>query len=124
MTQDPDAVSVELSDEERYMLLYGLRDWGGPAHCTESLAVAMGFSGIDELLDESERIITSIQAHQPLTVRDWTRALHSTELIFISDLVGTGSEWTVIHGQSDGYWIDVLRRLQHKVPTDRRHLGP
>ncbi len=123
MTQGSDAVSVELSDEERYMLVYGLRDWGGPAHCTEPLAVAMGFSGIDDLLDESERIITSIQAHQPLTVRDWTRALHSTELIFISDVVGTGSEWTVIHGQSDGYWIDVLRRLQHKIPTDRRFLG-
>jgi hypothetical protein len=59
MAQAPDAVNVELSDEERYMLVYGLRDWGGPAHCTESLAVAMGFSGIDDLVEESERIITS-----------------------------------------------------------------
>ena len=69
MTRGADGVSVELSEEERYMLVYGLRDWGGPAYCSESLAVAMGFSGIDDLLDESERIITSIQAHEPLTDR-------------------------------------------------------
>ncbi len=48
-------VAVDLTDDERYMLVTGLNDWGGPAHGTESLAVAMGFTGLHDLHRETSR---------------------------------------------------------------------
>ena len=117
-------VTVDLTDDERYMLVTGLNDWGGPAHGTESLAVAMGFAGLQDFFRERERILARVEAGQPLTIRDWSRALFATELIFASDLLGTGSEWTVIQGGDDGEWMWVLRRLQAKLPASRTFLGP
>jgi hypothetical protein len=106
------------------MLVYGLNDWGGPAHGTDSLAVAMGFASLDDLQDDGGRIADAIAAGQALPVRDWTRAMVATEIVFVSDVLGTGIEWTVINGGTDAYWIDVLRSLQRKVPHGRRFLGP
>lgn len=40
-----DLIAIELTEEERYVLNYGLIDWGGPSAATESLAKAMGFAG-------------------------------------------------------------------------------
>jgi hypothetical protein len=117
-------VAVELTDDERLMLITGLNDWGGPAHATDSLAVAMGFTGVQDLTQQTSRILARLQADQPLTIRDWSRALFATELIFASDMLGTGSEWTVIHGGDDGEWIHVLRRLQSNIPASRAFLGP
>lgn len=88
----PDAlIEVSLSEEERYVLNYGLIDWGGPSVCSEALARAMGFDGLDDLNHESERIAASIRAGKPLSARDWTRAVFSTEIIFASEVVGTGA---------------------------------
>jgi hypothetical protein len=106
------------------MLLAGLLDWGGPAHGTDSLAVAMGFSGLEDLDQEASRILARIQEGAPLTVRDWSRVMFATEVIFASDLLGTGSEWTVIQGGDDAHWISVLRDLQSKIPASREFLGP
>jgi hypothetical protein len=116
-------VSLELTEDERRMLVYGLRDWGGPAHGTDSLAVAVGFASLDHLQEDGGRIADAIAAGRALPVRDWTRAMVATEIVFVSDVLGTGSEWTVINGGTDAYWIDVLRSLQRKVPQGRRFLG-
>jgi hypothetical protein len=35
------------------MLVYGLMDWAGPAQGTNSLAVAMGFSDLEDLQDDA-----------------------------------------------------------------------
>ena len=84
----------------------------------------MGFAGLQDFFRESERILARVKAGLPLTIRDWSRALFATELIFASDLLGTGSEWTVIQGGDDGDWMWVLRRLQAKLPASRAFLGP
>jgi hypothetical protein len=44
-------LDVDLTPEERYVLNRGLVEWGGPAHCTEAMANAMGFASVDNLLD-------------------------------------------------------------------------
>ena len=116
-------VPIELTDDERRMLVFGLIDWGGPTRATNSLAVAMGFSGLDDLKREAPRIADRLQAGQPLTVRDWSRTLFATELIFASAVFGTGSGWTVIQGGDDAHWIRVLRQLQQKLPASREFLG-
>jgi hypothetical protein len=117
-------VTFDLSDDERTMLIDGLIGWEGPGHGTDSLAVAMGFADLDDLATEGERIARAIGTGDALPVRDWTRALVAAEFAFASDLLGTGSEWTVINGGTDAEWIDVLRRLQRRLPRARRFLGP
>lgn len=113
---DEPLISPPLSDAQRYMLFYGLVDWQGPSECTPALAIAMGFSGLEELEQDGRRIAEAIHAGRGLTVLDWSRALVSTEFIFASDVFGTGREWTTIHGYDDAYWIDVLRSLQTMLP--------
>ena len=124
MSEDIKTVTLGLTDDERAMLVYGVRDWDGPAHGTDSLAVAMGFASLDDLQLDGARIADAIASGGALPVRDWTRALVATEVAFASELLGTGSEWTVINAGTDGYWVEVLRSLQRKVPQGRRFLGP
>ncbi|GAB2872732.1 hypothetical protein [Nocardioides pacificus] len=108
--------SVELDDDELTLLTYGLRDWGGPAYCHEALAIAMGFSGCSDLERQVERLIAAVELGGPLSRLDWTRVLFSAEIVFVSNIVGTGSGWGTIHGGDDARWIDALRRAQEKVP--------
>lgn len=124
MSEYVKTVTVELTDDERGMLVSGLRDWDGPAHGTDSLAVAMGFHSLEDLQAGGARIADAIASGQAISVRDWTRAMVATEFAFASELLGTGDEWTVINARSDAYWVAVLRRLQSKVPQARRFLGP
>ena len=123
MTKNGDLVNVDLTDEERRMLFYGLVDWGGPARCTEALAVALGFEGLEDLHREGHRIAQDIYHSRPVSLRDWTRAMFSAEIIFASDVMGTGTEWGVIQGGDDAHWLGVLRTLQRKVPASRRYLA-
>ncbi|WP_104106170.1 hypothetical protein [Nocardioides sp. 616] len=120
---EPKLVSIDLTADERGMLGACLIDWGGPAHGTDSLAVALGFAGMDDLWREAERIEAAIAAGEPLTKQDWTRALVSAEIIFASDVFGTGSSWTMMNGDTDEHGIRVLRSLQRKLPAVRRFLG-
>ena len=123
MTQNGDLVNLDLTDEERRLLFYGLIDWGGPARCTEALAIALGFDGLEDLEREGHRIAQDIYDGRPVSLRDWTRAMFSAEIIFASDVTGTGSEWGVIQGGDDAHWLGVLRALQRKVPASRRYLS-
>jgi hypothetical protein len=119
---EDDAVAVELNEMETRLLCYGLIDWGGPSRCPEAMARALGFKDVDDLQVEGDRIAHDIGAGRPLTRRDWSRALLSAEVTFGNDLIGTGSEWTVIQGGSDAEWLATLRRLRRKLPASRRHL--
>ena len=93
------------------MLVLGLTDWGGPIEGSESHAVAMGFSSLENLMDEGERIARAIATQQPLTDQEWARALDATAIAFALE----GDEWTSNNGGTDAHWIEVLRRLQRKV---------
>ena len=99
------------------MLTYGLLDWRGPLTCTDALARAMGFGGVDDLESEADRIGTSIYEGTALTARDWTRALIATQIAF-----AIHREWGPIHGGTDAKWIGVLPRPPRKVPTSSSHL--
>ena len=115
-------MNVELSDDERTLLTRGLQDWTGPAHCTEALARAMGFADKSDLFAEGRRIAQAVRDNEPLSERDWTRALLSAELNFGSDILGTGTEWTMLHGGNEERWLCVLRDLSSKLPWSRKHL--
>jgi hypothetical protein len=112
-------VAVDLDQDERYMLIHGLRDWGGPAYGSDALAVAMGFQSMDQIHGEAAHILDAINRNLPLSVRDWTRALVATEFAFMSTVLGTGcDQWTTINGGTEEHWFRILRRLQRNLPAD------
>jgi hypothetical protein len=45
-------VDADLGDEERFVLGPGLVEWGGPARCTDTMAIAMGFADVHDLFRE------------------------------------------------------------------------
>ncbi len=114
MTAD-ELVKVDLCDAERQLVTRGLAEWGGPAHCTDALAIAMGFDGVRHFYTEARRLSTSIRTGQPLTATDWRRALIATEIVFASDVFGSGCDWSSTTGLTDEGTIGTLRALQRKL---------
>jgi hypothetical protein len=113
-------IHVPLTEEERYMLDRGLVEWGGPARCTKELAVAMGFTDVDDLIrGEGRRILHDLRAQVPLTPLDWTRALLATEIVFASNVLGAGTDWPISTGIPDGEAVALLRTLQDKIGKAR-----
>jgi hypothetical protein len=110
-------IQFRLSGEERDLLRAGLLEWGGPANCTDELAVAMGFQNVQDLFEQGSRIAKSIAEGQPQTRTDWTRALLATEIAFVSDVMGSGWDWSITTGYSDDLTLRTLRALQRKMVT-------
>lgn len=108
-------VAIELADEEREVLRCGLAEWGGPAHCTEALAVAMGFQSVADVHEDGRRLRAALIAGDPLSAGDWRRIVVATEIVFASDVFGSGMDWSITTGFSDEETIVILRRLQRKI---------
>jgi hypothetical protein len=111
-----DLLAVDLTDDEIRVLRHGLLEWGGPARCTDRMALAMGFESVDDILRQGDRIRTALDDRQPMSQRDWVRALLATEVVFASDVLGSGQDWESTSGLTDAETIRVLRSLQRKVP--------
>lgn len=110
---DPaEMVDFDLDDDARRILRRGLNEWGGPARCTEEMAAAMGFASVVDLFSEGDRIGDAIRDHRPLARYDWARALLATEIVFASDYLGAGVDWSIVTGFSDVDTVDALRRIQ------------
>jgi hypothetical protein len=105
-------MTFDLDADETAMLCDGLTDWFGPLEIEQPLAVALGFRGVEDMRTESERIARAIATGQPLSTRDWSRAVSATGVAFLAE----ADEWTTIRGGTDAHWIGVLRRIQRKVP--------
>jgi len=112
-----DLLAVDLTEEELRVLRHGLLEWGGPARCTDRMALAMGFDSVDDLLRQGDRIRRALDNGQPMSQRDWVRALLATEIVFASDVLGSGHDWEATSGMSDHETIRVLRALQLKIPV-------
>ena len=110
-------VQFRLSDDERRVLRAGLTEWGGPANCTDELAVAMGFQSLTDLFTEGGGIGDTIVEGRSLSRTDWTRVLLATEITFASNVMGSGSGWPITTGFDDQSTIKVLRSLQRKIVT-------
>lgn len=111
-------IQLDLTDRERAILRSGLVEWGGPARVTQELAVAMGFRDQADLFSDGDRLVEALQAGQPMTPLDWARTILATEIVFASNLVGSGRDWSVTTGFSDADTLASLREIQRKVPRD------
>lgn len=112
-------VDVTLTDDERLLLLMGLNEWGGPARCTDEMAAAMGFEDCADLKRQGLRLREVVKAGDPLSVADWRRVLMATEVVFVSDVVGSGLDWRVTTGIPDAEALVLLRQVQRKMPRWR-----
>jgi hypothetical protein len=116
---DETRVPVLLDDRERSFLRAALLDWGGPADPTDALALAMGFTSADNLADEAWALWERIEAGEALATEDWRRVLLAAEIVFVSDVVGSGLDWQITSDFSDEESIALLRGLQRKLPRWR-----
>lgn len=110
---------MDLTHDERLLLRYGLNQWGGPARCTDAFALAMGFNSREHLHEDLPRLIDALEAEAPLKGDDWRRVLLATEVVFISDIVGAGLDWSIVTGFLDEVSIQRLRSIQRKMPRWR-----
>lgn len=113
---DPDEVlAVELSDRERKMLSWGVVEWGGPARCTDEMAIAMGFASVEEIFTHGPVLYEWIKSSSPMRRFDWLRALLLTEIVYASQVLGSGSDWPITSGIPDDESLQLLRSLQRKI---------
>jgi len=110
-----ETLAVQLGKDEIDLLRSGLAEWGGPAHATDELAVAMGFEDVADLYTQVHRLEEAVSESKPLTAADWKRALVATEVAFVSNVFGSGLDWSTTVGLSDETTIQLLRRLQRKL---------
>jgi hypothetical protein len=117
---EAELVAIELTDEERKLMVLALNEYGGSAqHTYKLLCPVLGQSNLDEWARLVNRLKEAIRNKEPLSDLDWARALFLTEISFGSDLVGSGLDF----GRSKAeYWLGVLRSLQYKVSSYPRFL--
>ena len=111
-----DELDIPLTEEERTVLRAGLIEWGGPARCTEEMASALGFASVSDLHEKTHVMASAVATGSPLTQVDWVRALLATEVVFASDVIGSGLDWSITTGLTDEETIRHLRGLQRKIP--------
>lgn len=104
-----------LASDEIALLDRALLEWGGPARCSDELAVGMGFASLDDLVTQCERLRAALRTGSPLTPVDWARVLIAAEIVFVSDLAGTGFEWPTTTGLDDVVTLRTLRGIQRKL---------
>jgi hypothetical protein len=79
------------------------------------MAVAMGFQSVQDLFDSKDRLVYSIESGTALTAADWLRVLLATEIVFASNTVGSGLDWSITSGFSDEESLILLRSVQRKL---------
>src|SRR3954454_385973 len=108
-------MAFALSPAEVTTLAQGLDQWGGPGRPTRELAVALGWSDLAAMDEGCARLARAIERGEALSALDWTRALVSTEIAFVSDVFGAGYEWSTCTGLDDATTLATLRGLQFKL---------
>ncbi len=79
----------------------------------------MGFANAEQLSSETRSLWGRIDRESALSIEDWRRVLLAAEVVFVSDVVGSGLDWRFTSGFSDEESIAILRGLQRKMPRWR-----
>ena len=83
-----------------------------------------GFADVQDLFAQADRILGELDAGRPLSRWDWSRTLLATEIVFASNVMGSGTDWTDTTGLDDARSIQVLRDLQRKLAAIVVPIGP
>jgi hypothetical protein len=117
-----DVVVVPLDDDE-WRLLRQVFQWGGPARMLDDTAVLVGYDNAGAFYSDRTRLIRLVDERRGLAPEDWRRLVVSTELLFASNVVGCGLDWSTVSGIRDDEAIMLLRSVQRKLldVAGRRH---
>ncbi|MGO9506950.1 MAG: hypothetical protein ACLPXZ_06240 [Mycobacterium sp.] len=117
---DSELVAIDLTDEERQLMLQGLNEYGGPVQRGVPLLLAplLGLSTIDEFWTLTERLMEGIEAKESLSDLDWARALFLTEICWASNVIGAGVDFATSF--RDEAAAPLVRSIQRKVSTTDR----
>lgn len=118
MTADEDVVAIDLTEDERRLLLAGLMEYGGPAAGASVVAPIVGATTVDQFFELTDRLRGAITSNEPLTGLDWARALVLTEICWASDVLGAASDFG--SNLTDDCALSALRSLQRKIVTGER----
>ena len=77
--------------------------------------MAIGFPSVQALFDETDRLVDALDSERPLSRLDWLRVLLATEVVFASDTLGSGTDWSITTGLSDDETTRLLRSVQRKL---------
>jgi len=110
---------VELSDSELRFLRAAMLEWSGSSAPTDGLALALGFADADSLSRQTWTLWQRIERAEELSAGEWRRVLLAAEVVFVSDVVGSGLDWSVTTGITDAQALATLRGLQGKLPRRR-----
>jgi hypothetical protein len=94
MTTAPELVTVDLTDDERELMVLALNEYFGAAKNGWSpLVLILGLSIRDEFRALVRRLMGAIEGGAPLSDLDWARALLLAEICWASDLLGAGIDF-------------------------------
>jgi hypothetical protein len=117
---EPELVAIDLTDEERELMVLALNEYAGTAqHTYRLLRPVLGRSDKHDWYQLTTRLKAAIRNKEPLSDLDWARAMFLTDISFGSTLVGSGLRFGPA---ADEYWFEILRSLQGKVSTYPRFL--
>lgn len=111
-------VNVELTDDERQLLVLGLNEYLGPAAGAPVLAPLVGLATEAEFIPLINRLMADIKQRNALSDLDWAHALVLTEISWGSSLLGAGIEFA--SNMPDEKAAPLMRSLQYKLVTARR----
>src|ERR1700739_313140 len=117
---EPELVAIDLTDEERELIVLALNEYAGTAqHTYKLLCLVLGQSNKHEWFQLINRLSLAIENKEPMSDLDWARTMFLTDISFGSTLVGSGLRF----GRSaDEYWFEILRSIQEKVSSYERFL--
>jgi hypothetical protein len=75
----------------------------------------MGFVDARDLPDQCRILSRALGDDDPIKPVDWARTLLAAEIVFVSDLVGSGVEWQTTTGLTDEATLPILRAIQRKL---------
>ncbi|MEV7130963.1 hypothetical protein [Streptomyces sp. NPDC093260] len=124
MPDEGRAPSSLLAPDEVELLCRALLEWSGPARCSDQLAAGMGFGNARDLVVQSRQLRDALARDVPLGPADWARTLLAVEIVFVSDLAGSGTEWRTTTGFPDEETVVKIRSIQRKLArTVRSYYG-
>ncbi|WP_430495999.1 hypothetical protein ACQRWP_17040 [Micromonospora trifolii] len=76
----------------------------------------MGFDSKEDLWrGEGRSLREALDSGRSLTRSQWRKALLALEIVFASDVIGSGCDWSITTGISDEETIKLLRVVQRKL---------
>lgn len=108
-------ISLGFDRDEREFFARTLEQCGGPAQVTDALAAFIGFTDAGDMVKRCYGIADRVRRDGRIDAADLERGQLACEILFSSDIYGSGLDWVATTGLEDADAIGLLRRIQVKM---------